>query len=621
MKKNRALLVLGLLLIVGLMLAACTATGGDIQNAIEQAATQVGPTVEAAVQEVAPTLEAAATELAPTVEAAVQEVAPTVEAAATELAGGAATEEPAAEEPAGDMMSLAADCDAEGYTGLFKEIAAIDPLTVQFSMCAPDPAFPSKVAFSAFGIQPSEWLESTGGTGELLEHPIGTGPYIVDNWNRGEELTFTKNPNYWGEPAVADTLVFRWQTESAARLLELQSGTVDGIDNPAPDDFETIQADANLQLLERPALNVFYVGMNNTYAPFDDQLVRQAIAMGIDRQRIVDNFYPAGSEVATHFTPCAIPNGCAGDDWYEFDPEAARELLAQAGYPDGFETTITYRDVVRGYLPDPNIVAQDIQAQLAENLNITAEIVVMESGAFLEAADAGTIEGLHLLGWGADYPDMTNFLDYHFGAGSSDQFGEHFPELTDVLSQAASLAGDDARAPLYEQANNLIKELVPMVPVAHGGSAVAYLASVQNPHVSPLGNESFAKMDPGKDTFVWMQNAEPLSLYCADETDGESLRACEQTVESLLAYEVGGTAVEPSLATECTPNEDLTVWTCTLREGVTFHDGSTLDANDVVMSYIVQWDASNPLHVGNTGAYSYFSALWGGFLNAPPAEG
>ena len=615
MKKNRMLLLLGLLLIASLVLTACTATSGDIQGAIEAAATQVGPTVEAAVEELAPTLEAAATQLAPTVEAAVEEIAPTVEAAATAMA-----EEPA-EEATGDLMVVSAECDAEGYTGLFQEIAAIDPLTVQFSMCAPDPAFPSKAAFTSFAIQPSEYLESTGGTGDLLEKPIGTGPYMVENWSRGEELVYTKNPNYWGDAAFADTLVFRWQTESAARLLELQTGAVDGIDNPAPDDFETIAGDANLQLLERPALNIFYVGMNNTFAPFDDVLVRQAIAMGIDRQRIVDNFYPAGSEVASHFTPCSIPNGCAGESWYEFDVEAARALLEEAGLGDGFETTITYRDVVRGYLPDPNIVAQDIQAQLLENLNITAEIVVMESGAFLEAADAGAIEGLHLLGWGADYPDMTNFVDYHFGAGSSAQFGDQFDELTTVLAEAASLASDDDRAPLYEQANNLIRDLVPMVPVAHGGSGVAYLASVTEAHVSPLGNESFAKMNPGKDTFVWMQNAEPISLYCADETDGESLRACEQTTEALLAYEVGGTAVEPSLATACTPNEDLTVWTCTLREGVTFHDGSALDANDVVMSYVVQWDASHPLHVGNTGAFSYFSALWGGFLNAPPAEG
>ena len=118
-----------------------------------------------------------------------------------------------------------------------------------------------------------------------------------------------------------------------------------------------------------------------------------------------------------------------------------------------------------------------------------------------------------MLGWGADYPDMTNFLDYHFGAGSSDQFGEKFSDLTEILSEAASIPGNDAREPLYVEANNLIRQYVPMVPIAHVASAVAYLAGVQNAHVSPLGNEAFAKMDPGKDTFVWMQNAEPIDVY------------------------------------------------------------------------------------------------------------
>ena len=596
MKKNRILLVMGLLLIAAMVMTACTATSGDVQEAIEQ---------------VAPTLQAAATELAPTVEAVVEEVAPTVEAAATELAGG---------EEAAEPMVYSTDCDTEGYTGLMKEIAALDPMTVQFSLCAPDPAFLSKVAFSPFAIQPSEYLEASGGSGELLERPIGTGPYMIQEWKRGEEIIYTKNPNYWGEPAFADTLVFRWQTESAARLLELQSGTVDGIDNPGADDFESIASDPNLQLLERPALNVFYVGMTNTHAPFDNVLVRQAIAMGIDRQRIVDTFYPPGSTVATHFTPCAIPGGCEGDDWYEFDAEAARALLAEAGFPDGFETTITYRDVVRGYLPDPNIVAQDLQAQLAENLGITAEIVVMESGAFIEASNAGDLTGLHLLGWGADYPDATNFLDQHFGAGAAPQFGTKFDDLTAILAQAAMLSSAEERAPLYAEANNLIREYVPMVPIANGGNGVAYQATVQNPHVSPLTSEMFAYMDSGKDTFVWMQNAEPISLYCADETDGESLRACEQVTEGLMSYEVGGTGVEPGLATSCEANEDLTVWTCTLREGVTFHDGSALDANDVVMTYVIQWDAAHPLHVGNTGAFTYWSGLWGGFMNPPPAE-
>jgi ABC-type transport system substrate-binding protein len=522
----------------------------------------------------------------------------------------------AMEKPAeGAMMAVSApNCD---YGGLIKEIAAVDKLTVRFTMCAPDPAFPSKAAFTAFAIQPKEYLEATGGTGEILEKPVGTGPYMIDTWNRGDSIVFKRFNDYWGNKALTEILVFRWSTEGAARLLELQSGTVDGIDNPSPDDFETIRNDPSLQLIDRPALNVFYVGTNNTYEPFDDERVRQAIAMGIDRQRLVDNFYPAGSEVASHFTPCSIPNGCAGEAWYEFDPEKARELLAEAGFPDGFKTEIAYRDVVRGYLPEPGLVAQDIQAQLKDNLNIDAEIVVMESGAFIQAADAGELPGLHLLGWGADYPDVTNFLDFHFGAGASKQFGDKFDDVTQALKQGAALADNAAREPHYVAANNAIKQHVPMVPIAHGGSAVAYQADVKGAHASPLGNEYFAVIDPGgRDTFVWMQNAEPISLYCADETDGESLRACEQVTEALLAYEIGGTAVKPALATSCDPNADLTVWTCHLREGVKFHDGSDLDAEDVMMSWVVEWDAAHPLHTGNSGAFTYFSALWGGFLNA-----
>ncbi len=219
----------------------------------------------------------------------------------------------------------------------------------------------------------------------------------------------------------------------------------------------------DLQLMVRPALNVFYIGMNNTFAPFDIKEVRQAVAMGIDRQRIVDTFYPAGSEAATYFTPCAIPNGCVGDEWYTFDPAAGKALLATAGFPDGFKTKLFYRDVVRGYLPEVARVAEEIQAQLKANLNIDAEIVVMESGAFIEAANAGTLDGFHLLGWGADYPHITNFLDFHF-SGNKLQFGNPFPEIYETLAEAAQIADPAAAEPLYVTANNAIRDLVPDDP-------------------------------------------------------------------------------------------------------------------------------------------------------------
>ena len=536
----------------------------------------------------------------------------------------APTEAPAA--PAYEGMSMEApNCD---YGGEFKAIKAVDEFTVEFDLCVPDPAMPSKIAFSAFGIQPAEYLEFTGATGDILEKPIGTGPYKLEAWERGNQLVFTRNDDYWGDMAKDKTLVFRWSTELAQRLLELQSGTVDAIDNPGPDDFTKIEADSTLKLYPREGMNVFYIGFNNnpqvdgfdnSKNPLANEKVRQAIAMGIDRKRIVDQFYPPGSSVADYFTPCSIPNGCVGDAWYGFDAAAAKALLTEAGYPNGFDTVLNYRDVVRGYLPDPNVVATDIQAQLKNNLGINVKIEVMESGAFLSAASAGQLQGIHLLGWGADYPDQTNFLGYHFGAGASKQFGDKFTDITDALAQGAQLADDAARKPAYEAANNAIKQHVPMIPVAHGGSGVAAKAAVTGAHASPLGNENFSVMSNGADTFVWMQNAEPISLFCSDETDGESLRACEQVVESLLAYEVGGTAVQPALAKSYEASPDLMTWTFHLRQGVKFHDGSSLDANDVVTSLGLEWDAANPLHKGNTGAFDYWSGLFGTFLNAPPS--
>ncbi len=518
-----------------------------------------------------------------------------------------------------------APCGVDPYTGNFKKVTAIDAKTVEFQLCTPDVAFLSKIAFTSFAINDADWLAANIDAAKADNQGIvtavnGTGPYKLSAWNRGSDITMTANPDYWGDKAHAETLIFRWSIEAAQRLVELQAGTADGIDNVGPTDFGTIEGDSNLALKRREGLNVFYMGMNNTYAPFDNQKVRQAIALGIDRQRIIDNFYPAGSEVASHFTPCSIPNGCAGESWYSFDAAAAKQMLADAGFPNGFSTKIQYRDVVRSYLPDPNVVAVDIQAQLKANLNIDATIEKIESGTFLDNSDAGLLDGIHLLGWGADYPDVTNFLDYHFSAGSSKQFGDKWDDITAALKAGGAGISDDAREPSYVAANNAIKANIPMIPVAHGGSATAFQADVAGGHASPLSNEHFASMDPGgRDTLVWVQSGEPAGLYCADESDGEALRVCEQMMEALYGYEIAGTAAQPALAEVCTPNAELTVWTCTLREGVKFHNGADLDANDVVLSYAVQWDALHPLHKGRDNSFTYFPGLFGGFLN-PPAE-
>ena len=507
------------------------------------------------------------------------------------------------------------------YAGNLKSIDAPDANTVVFTFCNPNVAFLSQVAFAALQIDDAQYLIDHMADGSILETPNGTGPYKLDTWDRGNRMTFVANDGYWGEKALTPNLEFRWSDQSAQRLVELQSGTVDGIDNPGKDDMPAIDGDTALTLYPREGLNTFYVGMNHTMEPWTDVKVRQAIAMGIDRQRIVDNFYPPGSSVADFFTPCAIPFGCSGTEaWYTFDPEGAKALLAEAGYADGFETKIQYRAAVRGYLPDPPTIAQEIASQLETNLGIKVTLEEQESGTFLDNNAAGALDGLFLLGWGADYPDVSNFLDYHFGGGVGNKFGGGLPEIVEPTVRGGQTSVDAEREAAYGEANDQIKKLVPAVIIAHGGSATAFKADVTGAHSSPLSNEQFAVMKSGdRDTLAWMQNAEPLSLYCGDELDGETLRACEQIKESLYAYSVGSTATQPALATGCTANEDLTVWTCTLREGVTFHDGSTFEASDVIVSYAAQWDAASPQHIGRTGAFDYWSSLvGGGFLNPPP---
>jgi ABC-type transport system substrate-binding protein len=510
------------------------------------------------------------------------------------------------------------------YSGEFKAIKAPDAKTIEFDLCAPDVAFLSKIAFDSFQINSAASLQASstlppGDPNSLNNKPNGAGPYMVSEWVKGDHITLTANPNYWGPAPQVSTVVVKWSSEAAARLVDLQSGSVDGIDNVGPTDFQTVSNDTNLKLFPREGLNTLYLGMNHDVAPWNNPKVRQAIAMGIDRDRIVKNFYPGGSTVADYFTPCGIPNGCVGDKWYTFDPTAAKAMLAAAGFPNGFKTKIQLRDVARSYLPQPQIIAQDLQAQLKANLNIDATIDIQESTTYIDNSNAGKLDGLFLLGWGVDYPDQTDFVDYHF-AGGTKAFGALYPDLVTAIRAAAQGTSDAARMPLYSTVNNLIKQDVPMVPIAHGGSAVAFKADVVGAHSSPLGDEEFAGMKPAdRSQLVFEQNAEPGGLYCADESDGESLRVCHQVGAALYTFQQAGTAVQPNLASACTPNSDFTTWTCTLRDGLKFADGSALTSTDVVTSFAAQWDAGSPLHKGRTGDFSYWTGLFADFLNDKPA--
>jgi peptide/nickel transport system substrate-binding protein len=522
--------------------------------------------------------------------------------------------------PAGNTASTvkypltlaAADCK---YGGEFKSITAPDANTVVFNLCNPDAAFPAKAAFASNEILPKALLDATGGdSAKIGAAPIGTGPFTLKEWVKGDHMTFSANPTYWGGAPTLKTLVMKWSKESAQRLLELQSGNVDAYELVGQDDITTVQKDSKLAFSPIVATNTLYFGMNNTKPPFDKEAVRQAFAMAIDKQHIVDNFFPKGSSSADQFLyPGLKPGFTDGYKWYDYNQAKAKQMLTDAGFDFSQTIPFSYRTNSRGYAPAPDQIAQDVQAQL-KAIGVNIKLDVQESGTLIGNSGKGNLT-FFLLGWGEDYPDATDWFDYHFGPASL-TFGTPYPDLVAAIQQGGQSADNAARQKAYDQVNALIKQHVPMIPVAHGSSGDAFKASVKNVVVGPYNiNFPLEQTDSGQ--LVWLQSGEPISLWCGDETDGETINACMNIFEPLLRYKYGTTQTEPALATSFDANADLTQYTFHLRSGVKWSDGSSFSAADVFATYTAQWDAKNPNHKGNTSVFEYFGGLFGAFLNAP----
>ena len=514
--------------------------------------------------------------------------------------------------------AAAAPC-VEGESGAARlgiaRIEAVDELTVRFTLCAPDPAFTQKLAVTNFSVNDSGWLDAAIADSSLATSMNGTGPLALLAWEQGVQIVLTRNESYWGDRAASERVVIQWEPESAARLVQLRAGTVDAADNISPTDEDAVAADASLALLTREGFNTFYLNFNNRYAPVNDVRVRQAIAQALDRQRIVDLFYPSGTTLATHVPPCVIDGACVGDVWYAQDLAAARALLTEAGYPDGLDLTLSLRETPRAFLPDPVAVATDIQAQLAA-VGIRVTLDVQEAGGYIGKLLSGELRGASFSAALPDYPEAWNSLGIDFGSTSGPAHGDQYPRLVALLDEAQRESDPAARASLFTQINNEIRTQVPVVPIANGASLIATRAAVRGLVASPVAMERFDRVSvEGSNTFTWLQGGEPAGLYCMDEEDREAVRICAQVMEGLYGYAVGATAAEPRLATECVASADGLEIECGLRRDVRFHNGARLDAGDVLDSFAAAWDCTHPLHVGRTGNFRGWSWIMG-TLNA-----
>jgi ABC-type transport system substrate-binding protein len=509
-------------------------------------------------------------------------------------------------------------CETEGYTGRIGRIAAVNARTVRFTLCAPDGAFLARIADPALGILDSATIERLAEDPAAARSLAGTGPYRIDRWTAGEDAILVAA----GEPAPASpapTIVLRWAADPTQRTFELQSATVDGIDAPGRLDLERIATQPELAVVPRSGLATVFLAFGDEDA-FDKVRVRRAIAASLDRAALAASAFPAGSAAATHLVPCVVPGGCAGEAWYAFNAPAAAAELAAAGFDLDGSYTIHVPDRPLAGLPNPAAVAEAIAMQLRDNLDLEIAIDVMTARSFAAAVAGGTLEGLYLSSSSSSVADPVAYLDPLFRAGLKTTTAARGKEVRAALAGAAATAEAEVRRKALGQVNDAIRDAVPLIPLVTPGSVVAFRADVDGVATSPLATDPLGAATPGdRSQLVFMGIGEPAGAYCGDQRSADALRVCALVTEPLYAFAPGTLRPEPRLAERCTPDAAAVVWTCTLRAGITFHDGTRLDAGDVLATYVAQWDASAPLRAARPEAtFAAWAALFGGTLGVAP---
>jgi peptide/nickel transport system substrate-binding protein len=324
------------------------------------------------------------------------------------------------------------------------------------------------------------------------QHPVGTGPFMLGSWRVGQALTLVRNPNYWGAKAKLDKVIIRPIADNAARLQALQSGEIQGYDLVDPADMGTIRSNAKLKLLDRPAFNVGYVGMNQSFDIMKNLLVRQAVAYGLDRASVVRSFYGGRGVVADQFLPNQVVGFAKkGVPQYPYNPDKAKALLQQAGLKLPVSVDFWYpTSVSRPYMPDPKRNAEAFGASLEKSgFKVTFHSAPW-SPDYLGAVQSGKAE-LFLVGWTGDFGDPSNFLNVHFGS-QTDQFGFNNPALFNLLKRADAEPNLAKRAQLYQQASITVMKFLPMVPYVHTKPALGFQKRVQGYLPSPVSLEPFS---------------------------------------------------------------------------------------------------------------------------------
>ncbi|WEK13533.1 MAG: ABC transporter substrate-binding protein [Candidatus Microbacterium phytovorans] len=392
---------------------------------------------------------------------------------------------------------------ADTGTSIYAGCEATSDTEVVISLTQPFAGFIPALSLPAFAIQSPTALEEynadeVGGTEEAptqseyaTGHPTGTGPFKFDSWEPGAEATVSVYDDYWGEQGQVEKVIFKVIGDTTARRQALESGSIDGFDLVAPADLGALE-DAGFNLVNRAPFNVLYLAFNQAAEGLDDIKVRQALTQAIDKDALISQVLPEGTVAATQFMPDSVIGWNPDVTTYDYDPEAAKALLAEAGYDESNPLEILFNypvNISRPYMPNPEQIFANLQSQLeAVGVKITAES--NEWGEYLDRMQGGSDHGIHLLGWTGDYNDPDNFVGVFFGA-ETNEWGFDNPELFSALTEARGLKTEEEQVPAYEAINEQIAQFIPGVPLAHPVPTLAFDARVTEYPASPVQDEVY----------------------------------------------------------------------------------------------------------------------------------
>ncbi len=373
------------------------------------------------------------------------------------------------------------------YEEFIDRITPLDDFTVQIHLKTPYAPFLSTMASSENAIVSPTAVAHFGES--FGNNPVGTGPFKFVQWDRSDQIVLTANNTHWAGKPEIDRLIFRSIPDNSERYMELQEGNIHIMEFPNPDDLTTIRGDTRLELLMQPSLNVGYLAMNMEKPPFDNLKVRLAINHAINKADIIERLYQGTGIPAKGPIPPTLWSYDDSIEDYTYNPELAKQLLAEAGYPNGFETTLWALPIPRPYIPNGQALAAALQSDL-RNIGIVANIVTYDWRTYLDKTEVGEHD-MAMLGWSAG-GDPDSFLYYLLSKTTAQKPALNIAfyksdEMQDVLDRARTSTDRDERIELYQQAQAIFHRDVPWVPLAHAQRLLVIDRSVQNLKLAPVG--------------------------------------------------------------------------------------------------------------------------------------